>query len=161
MSAKFLFGAALGCAMLVTPAFAQTTTPTTSQPAATAPTPTAATGQWRASKLVGLNVYNEQNEKLGDINDVLLDKDGKATGVVIDGGGFIGMGEHDVMVGFDKLKWVNEPVRTTTAPPAATTGTATPPARPARSATERWYPDHAILSATKEQLKGMQQFKYN
>jgi PRC-barrel domain len=50
------------------------------------------------------NVYNEQNEKLGDINEVLLDKSGKATGVVIGVGGFLGMGEHDVMVGFDKLK---------------------------------------------------------
>jgi hypothetical protein len=62
--------------------------------------------QWRASKLIGLNVYNEQNEKLGGINEVLLDKSGKATGVVIGVGGFLGMGEHDV-------------------PPAATTGTAT------------------------------------
>jgi sporulation protein YlmC with PRC-barrel domain len=162
MSAKFLFGAALGCAMLVTPAFAQTTAPAASQPAATASAQMAATGQWRASKLIGVNVYNEQNEKLGDINEVLLDKSGKATGVIIGVGGFLGMGEHDVMVGFDKLKWVNEPVRTTTGPPAATTGTATnPPARPARSATEMWYPDHAVLSATKDQLKAMQQFKYN
>jgi sporulation protein YlmC with PRC-barrel domain len=112
--------------------------------------------------LFGLNVYNEQNEKLGEINEVLLDKSGKATGAVIGVGGFLGMGEHDVMVGFDKLKWVNEPVRTTNAPPGATTGTATsPPARPARSANEMWYPDHAVMSATKDQLKAMQQFKYN
>jgi sporulation protein YlmC with PRC-barrel domain len=159
MPTKLLFGVALGCAMLVTPVFAQTTAPA---PSATAAGPTAATGQWRASKLIGLNVYNAQNEKLGDINEVLLDKSGKATGVVIGVGGFLGMGEHDVMVGFDKLKWVNEPVRTSTAPPAATTGTATnPPARPARSADERWYPDHAVLSATKDQLKAMQHFKYN
>ena len=159
MSAKLLLGAALGCAMLVTPAFAQTTPPA---PGAAAVTATAATGQWRASKLIGINVYNEQNEKLGDIKEVLLDQSGKATGVVIGVGGFLGMGEHDVMVGFDKLKWVNEPVRTSTAPPAATTGTAgNPPARPARSADERWYPDHAVLTATKDQLKAMPQFKYN
>jgi sporulation protein YlmC with PRC-barrel domain len=160
MSAKLLFGAALGCAMLVMPAFAQTTAPTTNQPAATAPAKTA--GQWRASKLIGVNVYNEQNEKLGEINELLLDKSGKATGVVIGVGGFLGMGEHDVMVGFDKLKWVNEPVRTTTAPPAGTTGTTTnPPARPAGSANEMGYPNHAVMSATKDQLKAMQQFKYN
>jgi hypothetical protein len=134
--------------------------PTTNQPAATAPAKTA--GQWRASKLIGVNVYNEQNEKLGEINELLLDKSGKAAGVVIGVGGFLGMGEHDVMVGFDKLKWVNEPVRTTTAPPAGTTGTTTnPPARPAGSANEMGYPNHAVMSATKDQLKAMQQFKYN
>ena len=30
---------------------------------------------WRASKLIGVNVYNDQNEKLGDISEVLLDFD--------------------------------------------------------------------------------------
>jgi hypothetical protein len=29
-------------------------------------------GEWRASKLVGVNVYNDANEKIGDINDVVL-----------------------------------------------------------------------------------------
>jgi sporulation protein YlmC with PRC-barrel domain len=159
MSAKFLFGAALGCAMLVMPAFAQTTAPGTQQSSAAT---TAATDQWRASKVIGLNVYNEQNEKLGDINELLFDKSGKIAGAIIGVGGFLGMGEHDIMVSFDKLKWVNEPVRTSAAPPAGTTGTATTqPARPARGANERWYPDHAVLNATKDQLKAMPQFKYN
>jgi PRC-barrel domain len=31
---------------------------------------------WRSSKLIGLNVYNDQNEKLGDISEILLDKSG-------------------------------------------------------------------------------------
>ena len=43
---------------------------------------------WRASKLIGLNVYNDQNEKLGDISEILLDKSGKVDGVVI-GIGFL------------------------------------------------------------------------
>ena len=30
--------------------------------------------------MMGLNVYNEQNDKLGDINEILLDKDGKVLG---------------------------------------------------------------------------------
>ena len=34
-------------------------------------------GNWRASKLMGLDVYNEANEKLGDINELILDKNGK------------------------------------------------------------------------------------
>ena len=56
-------------------------------PAATAPAPASNkvtySDQWRASKLIGLNVYNDQNEKLGDISEILLDKSGKVTGVVI------------------------------------------------------------------------------
>src|SRR3954451_22600358 len=72
-------------------------------------------GEWRASKLAGVNVYNEANEKIGDINDVILDKSGKADKVILGVGGFLGMGEHYVAVPFDKIKWVNEPVRSTTA----------------------------------------------
>jgi sporulation protein YlmC with PRC-barrel domain len=72
-------------------------------------------GQWRASKLSGVNVYNENNEKIGDISDVILDKSGKAENVIIGVGGFLGMGEHLVAVPFDKIKWMNEPVRTSSA----------------------------------------------
>jgi len=164
MHSKYL-GALLASAMLVTPAFAQSTTTTPNRPAAPAATniaPMAHSGEWRASKLIGVNVYNEQDEKLGDVNEILLDKSGKVQGVVIGVGGFLGMGQHDVMVSYDKLKWVNEPARTsmTTTTPT-TTGAANAPARPARSATEKWYPDHAVLNATKDQLKAMSQFKYN
>ena len=34
-------------------------------------------GTWRSSKLIGLNVYNRADEKLGDIDEILLDKAGK------------------------------------------------------------------------------------
>ena len=158
-----LSGLLLASAMLVTPALAQSNPPSVpATPKATTAAPVSATGQWRASKLIGVNVYNEQNEKLGDINEVLIDHSGKAHGVVIGVGGFLGMGEHDVMVSFDKLKWVNEPARVsaTTTTTATTTG-ANVQTRPARSTTEKWYPDHAVLSATKDQLKAMTQFKYN
>ena len=67
---------------------------------------------WRASKLMGLDVYNEANEKLGDINELILDKNGKVNAVVIGVGGFLGMGEHDIAVTMDKLKFVEDPVRT-------------------------------------------------
>ena len=80
------------------------------------------------------------------------------------------MGEHDVLVTLDKIKFVNEPVRTSsTAPapsttrqaPANTTGTASTTTRPARAPNEKWYPDHAVMNATKDQLKAMAAFKYN
>jgi sporulation protein YlmC with PRC-barrel domain len=119
---------------------------------------------WRASKLKGLNVYNDRNEKLGDINEILIEKSGKVAGVVIGVGGFVGMGEHDILVDMNKLKFVDEPVRTSAtttknapAAPSANTGTRT------KSADEhKWYPDHAVLSgADKDKLKSMPQFKYD
>jgi sporulation protein YlmC with PRC-barrel domain len=131
---------------------------------------------WRASKLVGLNVYNDQNEKLGDISEILMDKSGKIEGVIIGVGGFLGIGQNDIKVEMSKLKFVDEPVRTsattttstrpTTDTPAGqrtTTTTGAPTGATAtRSADHRWYPDHAVLGGvTKDQLKAMPQFKYD
>ena len=141
------------------PAIAQNKT--TPPPAAhNAATPMPAAGQWRASKLIGLNVYNGQNQKVGDINEVILDQSGKVAGVVVGVGGFLGMGEHDVLIAFDQIKFVNEPARsTTTAPGSTTTGTASNTS--GRSADHKWYPDHAVINASKDQLKAMPQFKYS
>ena len=81
---------------------------------------------WRSSKLIGLNVYNDQNEKLGDISEILLDKSGKVEGIVIGVGGFLGMGQHDIKVDMAKLKFVDEPVRTSATTTTTTTGAANP-----------------------------------
>ena len=69
---------------------------------------------------MGLDVYNEANEKLGDVNELILDKNGKVSAVVIGVGGFLGMGEHDIAVSMDKLKFIEEPVRTSSTAPATT-----------------------------------------
>ena len=168
MRSKLLLGGLLASVMLV-PALAQSNPPaSTATPAATAPAPTkkVQADAWRASKLVGLNVYNDQNEKLGDISEVLLDKSGKVAGVVIGVGGFLGMGQHDIMVDMAKLKFVDEPVKSATTTTTTTTGAANRPAAATTTTTrandKKWYPDHAVLSgASKEQLKSMPQFKYN
>jgi sporulation protein YlmC with PRC-barrel domain len=140
---KLLLGGLLATTMLV-PAFAD---------------------QWRSSKLIGLNVYNDQNDRLGDISEILLDKSGKVDGVVIGVGGFLGVGKHDIKVEMSKLKFVDEPIRTSsTAAPgsAATTGSANRPATATTASKNKWYPDHAVLSgATKDSLKGMPEFKYD
>ena len=181
MRSKLIISSLLAFAIFAPAALAQqppspsVTAPPT-PPAVAAPatqtstiTATAQSGQWRASKLMGLNIYNEQNEKLGDINEILLDQSGKVTGVVIGVGGFLGMGQRDIMVTLDKLKFMNDPVRTsvtttTTNPSANTTGTAAPTTSTTttRADDRKWHPDHAVLSgATKDQLKAMQEFKYN
>jgi sporulation protein YlmC with PRC-barrel domain len=176
MRYNLLVGGLLASIALV-PALAQSNPPASSPPPAVtatpAPTVTKTQGNlWRASKLKGLNVYNEQNEKLGDISEILIDKSGKVEGIIIGVGGFLGMGQHDIKVEMSKLKFVDEPVRTsstTTTTTTTTTGTNTRSTTAPSSTTttrtandHKWYPDHAILSgASKEQLKSMPQFKFD
>jgi sporulation protein YlmC with PRC-barrel domain len=113
-------------------------------------------GQWQASKLIHMNVYNAQNEKIGDIKELMLDKNGKVSTVAIGVGGFLGMGERDVAVKFDQLKWSNDPPKSASSAAGTTTGSAQSQAN-----RDRNYPDHAVLDATKDQLKAMPQFDYN
>ncbi|NIK49858.1 PRC-barrel domain-containing protein [Variibacter gotjawalensis] len=145
---------AIAALVLPTTLMAQTAAPQTT----TTTTTTAASSQWRTSKLMGLDVYNEQNEKLGDVSEVLIDPAGKVTGVVIGVGGFLGMGQRDIKVSLDKLKFVNE-ARTTT----QTTGSSSTTAAPATRAVDaKWYPNHAIMAgATNDTVKAMPEFKYD
>lgn len=174
MRSKLLLGGLLASVMIV-PALAQSNPPAATpspatKPAITTTAPAMQSDLWRASKLIGVNVYNDQNEKLGDISEILLDRQGKVDGVVIGVGGFLGMGQHDIKVELSKLKFVDEPVRSSSTTTSSTTGAATnrmgTTASNATSSTtgssgKRWYPDHAILSgASKDQLKAMPQFKY-
>jgi len=158
MKSKYMAAALLGTALLTGSAFAQNVTTDRSN----VNTAIHKEGQWRSSKLIGVNVYNDNNEKIGDIQELIVDKSGKVDDVVLGVGGFLGMGEHYVAVPMEKLKWVEEPVRTsstTTAPADKSTVGASN--RPARATDEKWYPDHAVLNATKDQLKAMPEFKYN
>src|ERR1700743_1569112 len=49
-------------------------------------------------------VYYPKETKIGDVDDVLVDKSGKVTGLVIGVGGFLGAGEKDVIVPFTAIK---------------------------------------------------------
>lgn len=59
---------------------------------------------WRASELMGKNVYGPNNEDIGEIGDVLLNKDGRVVGVIVDVGGFLGLGETHVAVPMHALQ---------------------------------------------------------
>ncbi len=63
----------------------------------------AITGWSVKDKIMGKTVYNETNEKIGEVNDVVLAADGKAAYFIIGAGGFLGMGSHDVAVPFDRV----------------------------------------------------------
>ena len=178
MLVKYTIAGLAGSVLLASVAFAQTPTATSDnanmKPAATSDTSSSFQGDWRASKMAGLSVYNDKNESVGSINDLLTDKSGNIKAVIIGVGGFLGVGEHLVAVPFDKVKFVSEPVAYTSAsgsadtgskrpagaaPSTTTTGAAntTPPAVKANP----WYPDHALYNATKDELKAMPEFKYS
>ncbi|HYZ61438.1 MAG TPA: PRC-barrel domain-containing protein [Acetobacteraceae bacterium] len=89
--------------------------------------------EWRMSKLKGLNVYNNNNEKLGSIDDILVDKQGQIKALVIGVGGFLGIGDHQVAVPFNQVQFVQDTNRNVAANNAAT-GTNNPPSRPANPA---------------------------
>lgn len=177
MLVKYMSTALVGSALLATAALAQTPTATPSTTAPAATTSSAADsmshqGQWRASKVVGLKIYNDSNESLGSVNDLLFSKDGKIAAAVIGVGGFLGVGEHYVAVPYEKIKWLETPVPSATASnsggssgmtgrPASTTTTGAAPAAPAAAKPNPWYPDHGVFSATKDELKSMPEFKYS
>ena len=56
---------------------------------------------WRASKLIGASVYNDQDQRIGKIEDMIVSPDGKISVAVIDVGGFLGIGKHRVAVPVD------------------------------------------------------------
>ena len=177
MFAKSMAAGLAASALLATVAFAQSPTATSDRTTAAPAAVSDSSFQrnWRASKLIGLSVYNDNNESIGAINDLLTEKDGKVKAVVIGVGGFLGIGEHLVAIPFEKVKFVNEPIVYSGAaggpspagnrPASSTTtgaaGTNTGPSAMPAPKPNPWYPDHAVFNATKDELKAMPEFKYS
>jgi PRC-barrel domain protein len=95
-------------ALALTSALAQSTTAPSTAPSTTAQT-TAPAGhatfvsqqapdQWLASKFRGTDVVGANEEKIGDVSDVLFTKDGKILAYVVGVGGFLGIGSKDVAI---------------------------------------------------------------
>ena len=59
---------------------------------------TAKPAEVTSSKLVGKNLYNNKNEAIGEVEDLVIDNGKTVTGVVVSVGGFLGMGERYVLV---------------------------------------------------------------
>jgi len=79
------------------------------------------------------SVYDPQDNKIGEVMDVLLDKSGKTTAMIVGVGGFLGIGEKDVAVPFNAIQ-------TTT------------------KDNNKWY---LVMNATKDALKNAPGFKYD
>lgn len=170
----------LATTLLVVPASAQTGT---SAPVATTvpvPTPLGTSSfitndqapgtMWRGSKLVGVNIYGPNDQKVGDVSDVLLDHQGNVKAVVIGVGGFLGMGEKEVAVPFTAIQWMQQSRSAAASSMGTTAGTANPTSNPAvtpprstditgttvpktDATANRPYPNHGTISLTVEQLK--------
>ena len=78
------------------------------------------------------NVYDPSDAKIGEISDVLVDKDGKVDAFIVSVGGFLGMGEKDVAVPFSAIH--------------------------ATEKNGKWY---LTMNATKDALKSAPGFKYD
>ena len=103
---RLMLGTALS-ALIAAGAVAQTPSP----PPASSPTPPAAAqstagkadfvtaqqpDQFLASKFRGTNVMGADNNKIGDVSDILFDKNGKIEAFVVSVGGFLGVGGKEV-----------------------------------------------------------------
>jgi len=97
-------------------AFAQTAPATTTSPAATAaPMGMASEGgfvtyqqadQLLGSGLMNANVRGADNENIGTVSDLVLDRDGQIVAVVVGVGGFLGIGQKNVAIAEDQLNFV-------------------------------------------------------
>jgi sporulation protein YlmC with PRC-barrel domain len=61
-------------------------------------------GEWLVGNVWNKSVYNAAGKSIGDLKDVLIDKDGKVVAIVVGVGGFLGLGEKDVAVDYNYLK---------------------------------------------------------
>lgn len=110
MIKNLMFGAAVS-ALMVSGALAQSPSSAppagSSPPAAAAPAPAGGTqkpnfvmsqkpDQWLASKFNGTDVLSSNNQKIGDVTDILFDKTGKIEAFIVSVGGFLGMGAKNV-----------------------------------------------------------------
>jgi hypothetical protein len=59
----------------------------------------------RASRIIGAKVYNERNEAVGDVDDLIIHASGQAPTAVLSVGGFLGIGARLVAVPLSELRF--------------------------------------------------------
>jgi len=64
--------------------------------------------QLTADDLMGTTVYGPNDQSVGDIGDIALNADGQVDAVIVDVGGFLGIGEKPVAVGMDNLNFMRD-----------------------------------------------------
>src|SRR3954447_12158146 len=154
MLKKHMAACLVATALMAAPALAQTSSSSSSASSGAAASQSGHfmtpmnPDQWRGATLAGVTIYGENSEKIGDVNEVLIDRKGNADAIVVGVGGFLGMGEKDVALPFRGVEWkydrndlstasTNRPATTgtTAANPATGTTAANPPATGAPATT--------------------------
>jgi sporulation protein YlmC with PRC-barrel domain len=79
------------------------------------------------------SVYDPSDAKIGEVMDVLVDRDGKIAALIVGVGGFLGMGEKDVAVPFNAVQFKTKD-------------------------NNKWYP---VMNTTKDALKNASGYKYD
>lgn len=57
----------------------------------------------QASELIGTKVHTSGDEEVGPVSDLIIDQNGQVVAVIVGVGGFLGMGEKDVAIGWDDV----------------------------------------------------------
>jgi hypothetical protein len=153
---KTLMMSAAVSALMVSGALAQDKPPEASPPAKAegAATDSAkfiqaqSSDQWVFSKFKGTDVLGPDNAHIGNVNDMLFEKNGKILGLIVGVGGFLGIGEKSVAIDMSAFQ---------VAPPDTTVGAAGGAAGGASSD-----PTSVKLKVTwtKDQLKNAPDFQY-
>lgn len=116
MSKLLVSSIAMSAAMLMTaPVFAQDATPVGDTAVAETPAATdviavpegfttTSFDAVSADQLTGARLHDDKGADIGEVADLVLGDDGKVTGIVTDIGGFLGMGEHRVLLNPDQLE---------------------------------------------------------
>lgn len=73
-----------------------------------------------ASGLIGLSVYDGNDERIGEISELLVSDEGQITEVIVDVGGFLGIGEKPVALPFENLTMAQDEAGATRAGTAYT-----------------------------------------
>lgn len=87
-----------------------------------------------SSKLIGLDIYNDKNQDVGQIKDVALNQSGQTEAYILSVGGFLGIGDHYVAVNPSQVKVTYN------------------------DSEKKW---HASMNATTDELKAAPEFKYS
>ncbi|HZJ11150.1 MAG TPA: DUF4142 domain-containing protein, partial [Methyloceanibacter sp.] len=117
---------------------------------------------WTAQALIGKTVLNTSGQTLGEINNVILNEKGKVVAVTIGVGGFLGLGEKDVGVPFDALKFRSEEAMEKKAEAGSNDETKAEDKTAANEAVDTDDASHSdmvvVVDATKEQLAAAPSF---
>ncbi|MEZ5787524.1 MAG: PRC-barrel domain-containing protein [Xanthobacteraceae bacterium] len=104
--------------------------------------------QWLGSTLIGMTVVDPQNNTIGEVDDLLVEKDGQIQALIVGVGGFLGIGEKDIALPMSAFKVV---------PADRNANRANAPANSAANVTST--ADRLQLSMTKDQLTQHAEFK--